>query len=136
MGLYARLPSWYTGGMGSEQKGRISTRVLVLSDESLFTLGVQNLLRQHPSLDIQSIESDLDEALGCLETFEPHVVVLDSDHQQGTFASEWMHILRSRPQIKLLGLSLEENTIVIYRGETQQVREVADLLRAIEHLAE
>jgi len=122
--------------MGIEQTERTSTRVLVLSDESLFTLGVQNLLRQYATLEICSCEADLDGVLGCLQSFQPHVVVLDSDQQHGTTASQWMHILRSRPEIKLLGLSLQDNTICIYRGETQQVTEVADLLRAIEHLTE
>jgi DNA-binding NarL/FixJ family response regulator len=136
MGLPRSLSSWYTGHMGIEQTGQTNMRVLVLSDESLFSLGVQNLLRQYSTLEIRSCESDLGVVLACLQTFQPHVVVLDSDQQHSTTASEWMHILRSRPGIKLLGLSLRDNTICIYRGETQQVTEVADLLRAIEHLAE
>ena len=121
--------------MGIEQTGWTSTRVLVLSDQSLFNLGVQNLLRQCSTLEIRSCESDLDVVLTCLQTFQPRVVIIDSDQQQGAPASEWMHILRSAPEIKLLGLSLQDNSICIYRGETQQVREVEDLVRAIEEAA-
>jgi len=121
--------------MGIEQTGQTSMRVLVLSDESLFNLGVQNLLRQYSTLEIRSCESDLGAVLACLQTFQPQVVILDSDQQHGAPASEWMHILRSWPEIKLLGLDLEDNSICIYRGETQQVREVEDLVRAIEGAA-
>jgi DNA-binding NarL/FixJ family response regulator len=119
--------------MDGQQTGQTSVRVLVLSDESLFSLGVQNLLRRYPTLRTQSCESDLETVLGCLETFQPHVVVLDSDAQRSTPASEWMDMLRSQPHVTFLGLSLQDNTICIYRGETRQVTEVGDLLRVIEH---
>ena len=70
----------------------------------------------------------------CLQTFQPNIVVLNAD-QQGSPASEWMRILRSAPGINLLGLSLRDNTICIYRGETRQVQEVEDLVQAIEDAA-
>ena len=107
-------------------------RVLVLSDESLFTLGVQKLLGRYPTLEMLSCDPDVEDIAAHLESLQPDIVVLNTAQQQGAQAAEWLQILRDRPGIKLLGLSLEDSTICIYHGETQQVKEVGDLLRAIE----
>jgi len=121
--------------MGMERNGQASVRVLVLTDESLFNLGVQNLLGQQEALEILGCESDADEIRHHLQTFQPHVVILNSAQQYGATTPEWMQILRDTPGIRLLGLSLQDNSICIYRGETQQVTEVEDLVRAIEGAA-
>ena len=118
--------------MGIEQKAHTGIRVLVLSDESLFSLGVQNLLRQQEALEILCCESDATAVEAYLQMFQPHIVILNSDQRSDTSAPEWIQILRDTPGVKLLGLSLQDNSICIYRGETKQVKEVADLVRAIE----
>ncbi len=118
--------------MGIEPNGQASVRVLVLSDETLFNLGVQSLLNRYPTLEILSCEPDADKVTAHLHSFQPDIVVLNTAQQQGAKAAEWLQILRDSPGIRLLGLSLEDSTICIYHGETQQVREVGDLLRAIE----
>ena len=135
MGLPSLRPWWYTGRMGSKRNGQARVRVLVLTDESLFNLGVRNLLGQQEVLGVLSCESDADEIRHHLQTFQPHVVIFDSDQQHGATTPEWMWILRDMPGIRLLGLSLQDNSICIYHGETQQVREVEDLVRAIEGAA-
>lgn len=121
----------YTTYMGMEHNGQTPVRVLVLSDESLFNLGVQSLLSQYPTLEILSCEPDPEKVTAHLQSFQPHVVVLNEAQQQSAHAAEWLQILRDSPWIKLLGLSLEDSTVCIYHGETQRVREVGDLLRAI-----
>ena len=131
-GLPPMRPVWYTDCMGMEKNGQASVRVLVLNDESLFNLGVQNLLGQQEVLEVLGCESDEDEIRHHLQTFQPHVVILNSAQQDGATTPEWMRILRDTPGIRLLGLSLQDNSICIYRGEIQQVREVEDLMRAVE----
>ena len=123
---------WYTASMGMEPDRQASVRILVLSDESLFNLGVQNLLGRYPTLEILSCDTGEEEVAAHLQSFQPDVVVLNMAQQQGAQAAEWLRVLRDRPGIRLLGLSLEDSTVCIYRGETQQVKEVGDLLRAIE----
>lgn len=121
--------------MDRKSSGVAGVRVLVLSDESLFILGVQSLLSQFPTLEILSCEPDADAVSAHLQSFQPDIVVLNAAQQQGANAAEWLQILRDSPRVRLLGLSLEDSTICIYRGETQQVKEVGDLLRAIEESA-
>ena len=118
--------------MGTERNGQASVRVLVLSDETLYDLGVRSLLSRYPTLEILSCEPDADKVTACLQSFQPDIVVLNTAQQQVANAAEWLQILRDSPRIKLLGLSLEDSTICIYHGETQQVREAGDLFRAIE----
>ena len=130
-GLPFLRPLCYTGSMGTEQTAQSSVRVLVLSDETLFNLGVQNLLSQQETLEILSCEPDSGVVKAHLQAFQPHIVVLNSAQQQGASAPEWIEILRDTPGVRLLGLSLQDSSICIYRGDTMQVREVADLVRAI-----
>ena len=118
--------------MGTERNGQASVRVLVLSDETLYDLGVRSLLSRYPTLEILSCEPDADKVTACLQSFQPDIVVLNTAQQQVANAAEWLQILRDSPRIKLLGLSLEDSTVCIYHGETQQVREAGDLFRAIE----
>jgi DNA-binding NarL/FixJ family response regulator len=117
--------------MGTEQTAQSSVRVLVLSDETLFNFGVQNLLSQQEALEILSCEPDAGAVKAQLQAFQPHIVVLNSAQQQGASAPEWIDILRDTPGVRLLGLSLQDSSVCIYRGDTMQVREVADLVRAI-----
>ena len=107
-------------------------RVLVLSDETLFNLGVQSLLRRYPTLEILSCEPEASKVTAHLQSFRPDIVVLNAAQQEGIHSAEWLQVLRDRPGIRLLGLSLEDSTVCIYHGETQQVKEVGDLLRAID----
>lgn len=130
-GLPILRASCYTMDMGTEQVAQRGIRVLVLSDESLFNLGVQNILAQQETLEILSCESDAGSVRAHLQAFQPHVIVLNSAQQQGASAPEWTEILRDTPGVRLLGLSLQDSSVCIYRGETMQVREVADLVRAI-----
>jgi DNA-binding NarL/FixJ family response regulator len=135
-GLHDGRELKYTGTMNDKQNGRSKVRVLVFSDESLLSLGIETLLRGETLLETASCESDMGETLDRIRAFEPQVVILATYQQYGETASNWMRILKDAPGIKLLGLSLQDNTICIYRGDTQQMEEGADLLRAIEQAAE
>jgi DNA-binding NarL/FixJ family response regulator len=130
-GLHDGTEVQYTGTMSDKQNGRSKVRVLVFSDESLLSLGIETLLRGETLLETASCESDMDETLDRIRTFQPHVVILGPYQQYGEAASKWMQILNDAPGIRLLGLSLQDNTICIYRGERREVTEAGDLIAAI-----
>jgi DNA-binding NarL/FixJ family response regulator len=109
-----------------------ASRVLILSDQSLFHLGIQNLLEQDTVLDIIGCELGGTEIMDHIRATRPDVIILDGDHPPATIASEIMDILRDVPGISLMGISYQHNTLCVYRGETQEVRDVADLLKAID----
>jgi DNA-binding NarL/FixJ family response regulator len=121
--------------MSDTRIGQLPVRVLVLSDESLLSLGIDDLLRRETTLEVWSCGSGMDEALACLQVFQPQVVILRADCLQGSDASVWMEVLRDHPGIRLLGCSLADSSVCVYYGERHQIKRVADLVEAIRQSA-
>jgi DNA-binding NarL/FixJ family response regulator len=107
-------------------------RVLILSSHPLFGQGVESLLRQQPGMDIIGREMDLDSAIRRIKELQPDVVILDSGAPACDPTPAVIHILREGVGAKVIGLNLQNNTMCIYRGEQRVVREVKDLVEAIE----
>ena len=103
-------------------------RVFILSSHPLFSQGVESLLRQEPGVDIVGRETDVDKAIERIKELQPDVVILDN----GDPTPEVMCILREGVGTKVIGLNLQDNTICIYRGEQRVVKEVEDLVEAID----
>ena len=96
------------------------------------SIEIESLLRQEKGLDIVGRETDVDKALERIKELQPDVVIVDS----GDLASEpmpaVMRILREGVGTRVIGLNLQDNTMCIYRGEQRVVKEVKDLVEAIE----
>jgi len=63
---------------------------------------------------------------------QPDVVIVDSGDPADDPMPAVMRILREGVGIKVIGLNLQDNTMCIYRGEQRVVKEVKDLVEAIE----
>jgi TorA maturation chaperone TorD len=110
-------------------------RVFLLSSHPLFGQGVESLLRRETGLEIVGCERDVDKAMERIEELWPDVVIVDSSDPGVDLTPEVMCILRERLGTKIIGLNLHDNTLCIYRGEQRVVKEVEDLVEAIEHNA-
>ncbi len=108
-------------------------RVLILSNHPLFGQGVESLLRRETGLEIVGRDADVDKAMERIKELQPDVVILDSGDPSCTLTPAVMRILREGVETKVIGLNLQDNTICIYRGEQRVVKEVKDLLEAMEH---
>jgi DNA-binding NarL/FixJ family response regulator len=109
-------------------------RVFLFSSQSLFSEGIESLLRRELGLEIVGRETDVGRAIECIKEFQPDVVIMDSSDPQDDFMTAVMHILREDLEIKLIGLNLHNNTLSIYRGQQRLVRELKDLEEAIKVL--
>ena len=107
-------------------------RILMLSTHPLFSQGVESLLRRETGLEIVGRETDVDKAIGRIKELQPDVVILDSGDPACDLTPAVMRILREGVGTKVIGLNLQDNTICIYRGEQRVVKEVKDLVEAIE----
>jgi chemotaxis response regulator CheB len=107
-------------------------RVLILSSHPLFGQGVESLLRQQAGMEIVGREADVDSAIERIKELQPEVVILDSGAPACDPTPAVMRILREGVGTKVIGLNLQDNTMCIYRGEQRVVKEVADLMEAIE----
>jgi DNA-binding NarL/FixJ family response regulator len=109
-------------------------RVFILSCHPLFGQGVESLLRREAGLEIVGQETDLDQAVERIKEIRPDVVILDCAEPACDPTPAVMRILREGLGTKVIGLNLQNNTLYIYRGEQRLVKEVKDLIEAIEPL--
>ena len=97
----------------------------------MFLGGVETLLTQHSGVEIVGSGIDEDSAVECIERCNPDVILLNCDDPDPDLSPAVLCVLRKRPGSVIIGLSLKDNTINIYRGEDKQVLQVDDLLNAI-----
>jgi DNA-binding NarL/FixJ family response regulator len=111
-------------------------RVFIFSNRSLFTQGVDSLLEREPGLEVVGWETDPDEAIRRIRKVQPDVVILASEDATLWPSADAIRLLREGlgTKIKIIGLNLQDNTLCIYHGEQREVKEVGDLVRAIEQL--
>lgn len=106
-------------------------KVFVLSQRSMFHKGIEALLSQRAGLEIVGQDTDPSAAAECIQAQSPDVIILNLDDPEPDLSSAVLCILRDRPGVSIIGLSLRDNQICIYRGEDKQVLEVDDLFEAI-----
>jgi chemotaxis response regulator CheB len=107
-------------------------RVFILSSGSIFGQGVQCLLSRKAGLDIVGYETDWDTAVNRIRELQPDVVMLDQDRWPGELAVELMSLREQGAGIRVIGLSLQANSLSCYSKETLGVQRVEDLMEAIE----
>ncbi len=105
----------------------------MLSSHPLFSQGVETLLRQREGFQIVGHENDADKAIEVLKQLSPDIVVLDTSAPSPDSCQVILSILNASPEIKIIGMNLENNTISIYSGEQRIVHQVQDLMQAIEN---
>jgi DNA-binding NarL/FixJ family response regulator len=93
----------------------------------MFGRGLESLLREDAKLDIVGQEADIGRAFERIRELRPDVVILDSDEPD----LEVGHILKVSPDIKVIGLSLQNNNLYVYRASQRVTRSVSDLMEAI-----
>ena len=107
-------------------------RIFMLSTHPLFSQGVESLLRRETGLEIVGRETDVDKAIGRIKELRPDVVILDSADPACGPTPAVIRILREGVGTKVIGLNLQDDKMFIYRGEQRVVKEVKDLVEAIE----
>ena len=121
--------------MTMQKEARAIKRVFILSSHPLFGQGVESLLRREAGLEIVGRETDVDKAVERIKELQPDVVILDSADPACDPTPAVMRILKEGLGTKVIGLNLQDNTLCIYRGEQRVVKEVKDLMEAIEPLS-
>jgi DNA-binding NarL/FixJ family response regulator len=108
-------------------------RVFVLSSFPLFVHGVESMLRDEAGLEIVGRERHLEKGLQRIRDLRPDVVILDNGSEFTDPTATLMQIVREGGDIKVIAYSFDDNTMCVYCGEQRVVREVGDLMRAIQH---
>ncbi len=124
----------YTVVMAEDQRARSKTRVLVVSELSLFGEGVEELLRLEPGLEIVGRETDRGQAATRVRETAPDVVVLTDGEAARGLGLELLSLVREGFHVRVVEIYLETNTLCVYCGEQQFIQQVQDLVDSLGHL--
>ena len=108
------------------------TRVFVLTRNSLFIKGIESLLGHAAGLEIVTTPEDILTLEETIQEFHPDVIIVNCDDPKDDLTSAIFCAIRQRLNLRVIGLSLRDNNISVYRGEQKQIVQVDDLLHAIE----
>ena len=107
-------------------------RVFVISRYILFQHGLKQLLQQFPGLTIIGQEKEIKPALDRIKQLEPDTVIFDTSASE-SFPKDVMQLLMSIPNTLIIGLSLRDNRLYLFRAENGVVDQVDDLVAAIKY---
>lgn len=102
----------------------------------MFSLGLENLLRQDKEIKILGQETDREKAILKIKELRPDVVIVYTDDSHVGSRSFIIEILKTSPTSKVIGLSLQNNTFYVYQvklGETGSVDDLFKTLKEISH---
>lgn len=106
-------------------------RVFVISDNLMFSRGLKSLLTCQAEVEIVGEETNIDQAIQQMEVLGPDVIIISDSGRMNDFALEEMRLLKTKPGIKVIGLSLENNDLFIYHSTRMKVTGEKDLFTAI-----
>jgi DNA-binding NarL/FixJ family response regulator len=109
------------------------TRVFIISSHLMFGHGLESLLRRETQLEVVGQEADEEAAIQRIRELRPHVVILDSHGPPFEPTPTVIRILQESPGTNVIGLSLQNNTLHVYRATRRVVKGLEDLMEAISH---
>ena len=136
LALTAGPTQWYTDAMGRVQVARRKARVLVVSQPSLFEDGIEELLRQELGLEIVGRETDPAQAVERIKETHPDVVILTDGEAATGLDAELLRLVREGFRMRIVEVHLATNTLCLYCGEQQPIREVRDLVDTVKHICD
>jgi len=109
-------------------------RVLVVAEPSLFEEGIEELLRQEPGLEMVGVETEPGQAIARIRECQPDVVVFTDGEGATGLQAELLRLVREGLHMRIVEVHLATNTLCLYWGEQQPIREVGDLVDAVGHI--
>ncbi|HOA25812.1 MAG: hypothetical protein WBH90_02935 [Aggregatilineales bacterium] len=107
-------------------------RVFICSGRSLFSEGLKNLLADQPDLTVVGWQSDAGEALRSIQVLQPDTLLLVHDGSSSEPLTSASYYVRAGVKAKIVELSLKTNCVYVYQGEERTIKEVSDLVQALE----
>ena len=111
-------------------------RVFVVSEPSLFAEGLEGLLCEEPGLEIVGRETDPLQAVRRIKETHPDVIVLTDGEAATGLDAELLGLVREGLHMRIVEVHLQTNTLCIYCGEQQSIREVGDLVGTVQHICD
>lgn len=107
-------------------------RVFIIYSHPVLAQGVQELLSHNTRLNVVGCESDIDRAIEQIKALAPDSVIVDAGDLIGDITPVVTRILAARPESQVVQVSLDSNTLNIFRRQQKAAQGVDDLMQVIE----
>ena len=85
-------------------------------------------------MELVGSETDPAQAVERIKGSHPDVVILTDGEAATELEAELLHLVREGLHVRIVEVHLATNTVCIYCGEQQSIREVGDLVDTLEHI--
>jgi hypothetical protein len=110
---------------------RPKARVFVICELGLFGEALEGLLGGEPGLEIVGREADPREAVRRVKEAHPDVIVVTDGEAATGLDAELLDLVREGLHVRIVEVHLGANTVCVYCGEQQHIREFQDLVDAL-----
>jgi len=103
-------------------------RRVLLCGKSLLMSGLQASLQAAPDLELHVVDARPEEIHSCINAWQPQVLILEAGLLRSAFS---LSLLQDFPWLKLIGLEIENNRLVVFSGSSAFEPTPEDLLQVI-----
>jgi hypothetical protein len=103
-------------------------RRVLLCGKSLYITGVQASLNAVPELELQSVEAQPELIRERIAAWQPQVLLLEAGLLKSAFS---LSLLENFPHLKLIGLEIEDNRLLVFSGSSSLEPTPEELLHLI-----
>lgn len=103
----------------------------ILYSHSLFARGLETLLQGQNGVTVTGVELQGEQAFAHIKVLNPDVIIVEAE--QTGFEPEQLlpRFLREQPRARMVRLSLEDNTAILYSGSRCTADSVDDLIQCV-----
>jgi hypothetical protein len=101
---------------------------VLLCGKSLLISGLQASLTAAPKLELQWVDAQAEHIRECITAWQPEVMILEAEQLKSAFS---LSLLQDFPWLKLIGLELEDNRLVVFSGSSSVEPTPEELLQVI-----
>lgn len=103
-------------------------RRVLLCGTSLLISGLQASLSAEPELEVQWVEPQPERIRERISGWQPQVLILEAELLKSAVS---LSLLQDFPWLKLVGIEIEDNRLVVFSGSAALEPTPADLLQVI-----
>jgi hypothetical protein len=104
-------------------------RQVLLCGHSLFISSIQACLQDEPELELQQVDPHLEDIRKRITVWQPDVLILEAALLLNAFA---LQLLQGFPRLKIIGLDIEDNQLMVFSGSASCEPTPEDLLHVVQ----
>ncbi|MFQ6057293.1 MAG: hypothetical protein ACE5MB_00230 [Anaerolineae bacterium] len=106
-------------------------RVFILLRHPLFAQAVESLLQGEEGIEVVGIDTDAQRALERIKVLQPDILVVDENDEDEPLIPGVSRIFQESLGLRMIGLKVGSNELVIYSRQQRTVTRPEDLVEAI-----